>query len=156
MFVHRSHDDICTILERHAHEVLETATTAGGKRSLALVEAGDHDLPGFDRAEPLRLLVDPLVRDHPNHAWIEFSWEANEKKRLLANVNARLDIRPLVKSGRRATTELTLWADHRPVQGTRRSPEAILFSRRVVKAAMHRMLETVAASLEDFEEPIIA
>ena len=144
------------ILQRHGTAVLAAATTAAATRSTALVEAGDHDLVGFDHTEPLHLVVGPLVEDHPNHACVDFSWDANPTKRLLANVEARLDVRPLVKSGRRATTELTLTAHHHPAPGVGRSPEATVFSRRVVKAAMHRLLETLTLSLEDFEETITA
>lgn len=99
-FVHRNYDDVCRILERHAEPVFATATAAASRRSTALVAAGDQDLPGFDSSESLLVQIAPLAKDHAHHAWIEFRWEANPRKRLLANVDVRIDIRPLVKRGR--------------------------------------------------------
>lgn len=155
-FVHRNYDDVCRILERHAEPVFATATAAASRRSTALVAAGDQDLPGFDSSESLLVQIAPLAKDHAHHAWIEFRWEANPRKRLLANVDVRIDIRPLVKRGPSATTELTLRAHYVPDPGTRHSPETALFGRRIVKAALLRLLESFVTSIDDYEESIFA
>lgn len=154
-FAHRSFDDVCRILERHVDDVFSTATAAASQRSATLIDAADQQVPGFDSAESLQIRLTPLVRDK-NHASIEFSWDANPTKRLLANVDARLDIRPLVKHGPAASTEIVLRAHYEPSAAGRRTPEVALFGRRVVKAALHRLLASIIESMDDYEENIFA
>ena len=154
-FVRRSFADVCHILERDALRVLIRATGAASHRATSVIDHADEELPGFDSSEQLCVAAEELERDHDRHAWIEFTWEANPRKRLLANVEARLDIRPLIESGPAASTELTLWARYDPAEGARRSRDTMLFGRRVVKAALHRLLEDAAQHLEDYEESIV-
>lgn len=155
-FVRRAYDDVCLILERHGDEVLSAATTAASQRSTALVAASEQEIHGYDPSEALLIETVSLARDHPNHAWLDFSWDANPTKRLLANVDTRLDIGPLIRSGPSQTTELTLRARYEPTAGSRRSPEAALFGRRVVKAALHRLLDSIVESIENYEESLFA
>lgn len=152
-FARRSFDDVCLILERHEDEIFGSATAAASQRSATLVEAADQEIAGFDSGEALAIRLTPLVHDK-NRASIEFSWDANPTKRLLANVDARLDIRPLVRNAPSASTEITLRARYEPSAVGRRSPEAALFGRRVVKAALHRLLASIIASIDEYEESI--
>ncbi|MFT5203717.1 MAG: hypothetical protein ACI9C1_003118 [Candidatus Aldehydirespiratoraceae bacterium] len=153
-FAHRSYGDVCHIFFHHGGAVLGKATNAASLRSVRLVEAGDQTIPGFDSAEALDLKLGPITQDK-NHASMEFSWDANETKRLLANVYGRLDLRPLVKMGPSAMTEIVLRAEYTPSAVSRRSPEAVLFGRRVVKAALHRFLDDVVSGLDDYEESLL-
>ena len=63
----------------------------------------------------------PLQLSH-QHALLEFTWEGNAAKRLLVNTA----IRPLVRRGPAATTEITLRAAYQPPTAHRRSPETVL------------------------------
>lgn len=153
-FVRRSFADVCHILERDASAVLSRATVAASHRATTVVRNAGQELPGFDASEQLTIRPGELTRDHDRHAWIEFTWKANPRKRLLASVEARLDIRPLISGGPAASTELTLWARYSPHAGARRSRESTLFGRRVVKVALHRLLEDITEHLEEYEESI--
>jgi len=152
-FTRRSFADVCHILEHDAMGLLAHATSAASRRVAAVIDNSDEHLPGFDSSERLSVKPSDLVRDHDRHAWIEFTWQANPRKRPLANVEARLDIRPLIAGGPAASTELTLWARYDPPKGPKR--DSVLFGRRVVKAALHRLLADVAEHLEDYEESIV-
>jgi hypothetical protein len=151
-FVRRSFADVCHIFERDATAILARATVAASHRATTVVSQADQELPGFDSSEELTIQPGELIRDHDRHAWIEFRWQANPRKRLLASVEARLDIRPLIAGGPAASTELTLWARYTPRASQRRSRESALFGRRVVKVALHRLLEDMAEHLEEYEE----
>ncbi|MEQ8841718.1 MAG: hypothetical protein RIB98_12120 [Acidimicrobiales bacterium] len=150
-FVRRSYADVCWLLDRHSDEILELVGTAASERSAAIVEAADDTVPGFDEGHEPELAASPFVRDD-NHARLDFTWEGNATKRLLVSVDIHLDIRPLVLRGPAATTEVTLRADYQPPVQHRRSPETALFGRRVVRAALHELLEAFVRRLEDFEE----
>ncbi len=150
-FVRRSYDDVCWLLERHGDEILELVSAVATQRSAAIVEASDATLPGIDLRDELELHAEPLVLDD-NHARLEFTWEGNATKRLLASADIHLDIHPLVRRGPSATTEVILRADYRPPTQHRRSPETAIFGRRVVRAALHELLETFVRLLDDYEE----
>jgi len=153
--VRRSFADVCHIFERDAASLLSRATLAASNRATTVIRHSEQELPGFDSSEQLTVQPGELTRNHDRHAWIEFTWQANPRKRLLASVEAHLDIRPLVSGGPAASTELTLWARYTPYAGSGRSRESTLFGRRVVKAALHRLLEDMAEHLEDYEESIL-
>lgn len=152
-FARRPYADVCRILDRHGDMILEMVSSAAARRSVSLIRASDDALPGFDHTEQLRIRAIPFIYD-THHASVEFTWDANSKKRLLANVDTRIDIRPLVRKGPAATTELILRARYEPDASARRSPEMALFGRRVVRASLHQLLETLIATLEEYEESI--
>ena len=152
-FVRRSFADICHILERDADTMLETATAATSDRTAELVSAAGETLPHFDPTEQLAVIVDEADHSGEHRAWIDFTWHADRRKRLLANVDAHLDIRPLVRA-RPPTTELTLQAHYDPAPGARHSPETVLFGRRIVNAALHRLLTEIVTYLETYEETV--
>lgn len=153
-FARRSFAGVCHILERNAATMLEEATAAASRDTARLVRNADEELPHFDSTEKLTVIVGAPERDGDRHAWVEFTWSANRRKRLLANVDARLDIRPLVRRGPTATTELTLRGRYEPAPDTRHAPETVLFGRRVVKAALHRLLGEIVTYIEDYEETL--
>jgi hypothetical protein len=150
-FVRRSFGDVAWLLERHGDEILEHVAGIAVDRSAEIQAAADDVLPGFDRRHAISLNAGPLVLSY-QHALLEFTWEGNAAKRLLVNTAIRLDIRPLVRRGPAATTEISLRATYQPPSAHRRSPETVLFGRRVVKAALRELLDVLVRLLEDYEE----
>jgi hypothetical protein len=138
----------------HAGAVLGKATNAASRRSVGLVEAGDQKIPGFKGSEVLELRLGPIAQDK-NHASMEFCWVANEMKRLIAKVDVRLDLCSLVKMGPSATTEIVLRSQYTPSAVSRRSPEAVLFGRRVAKASLCRFLDDVVSGPDEYEERLL-
>lgn len=153
-FARRSYGDIAWLLDRHGDEILEHVAGAAVERSAAIHAAAEHPIPGFDGSHVIDLRPGPLVLDD-HHATLRFSWEGNATKRLLVNADIRLDIRPLVRRGPGATTEITLRAEYTPAIAHRRSPEHVLFGRRLVKAALRELLDVLVVLLEEFEESAI-
>ena len=153
-FARRSYGDIAWLLDRHFDEIIEYVASAAVDRSAAIHAASETPIPGFDEGHPIDLTTGPLVLDD-HHATVRFSWEGNATKRLLVNADVRLDIRPLIARGPGATTEITLRADYIPPTAHRRSPEAVLFGRRLVKAALKELLDVLVVRLEEFEERAI-
>lgn len=152
--VRRSFDDVAEIVERHAVLVLRAGTEAAGVRSAHLISGSSEPSGEFDPQEPLTVVIDGAGTDRADHRWLEWHWTADREKRLLANVHARLDFQPAAGAGRRRTTELRLRADYDPAPGWRHSPDSILFGRRVVRAALQRMVEQVVVFLEEHEETL--
>ncbi|MEZ5246975.1 MAG: hypothetical protein R2707_17920 [Acidimicrobiales bacterium] len=150
-FVRRNFADVAWLLERHGDEILAHVAGAAVARSAEIQEAADDAVLGFDRGHPISLNAGPLDVG-PQHAVLEFTWEGNAAKRLLVNTAIRLDIRPLVRRGPGATTEICLRATYQPPTAHRRSPETVLFGRRVVKAALRELLDVLVRLLEEYEE----
>ena len=138
------------ILERHAPEVLERATAAASARSVQLVPMSEARLPDFDHDEPLVVIVGGGDRRPDEYVSIDLRWSADRKKRLLANVGARLELRP-IGNPRRPRTEVVLKAHYSPNEGAH-GPEAAMFGRRVVHSALERFHREIVRQLEDYEE----
>lgn len=154
--VRRSFDDICHILSRHGSEVLTRATEVAARRSRSLAVDGPRELPLFDAAEHVRVQIEPLVQSGPHQASLQFTWDAHAEKRLLPNVDARIDLHPMVHRGPHASTTLRLHATYAPAPGARRTPDAMVFGKRVVKSALHRLVDNLTSQLETYEESIFA
>ena len=152
--VRRGFDDVVEIVERRGQRMLADATDAAGHFVGDLVQHADRPLDGFDSSEPLTVVVADAATASAQHVWIEFTWDADRDKRLLANVRARLDFHPIVPSGRRSTTEVRLRAEYEPPASARHAPEAILFRRRLVRAALVDLLGRVTRFLEDYEDTL--
>ena len=120
-FVHRTFADVCRILSRHPDEIFGIAATAAWRRSTDLVEGAERELAGFDSLEAVRVQLAPFVHDELFGS-LELTFEADRAKRLLANVEARIDVRPLVRKGPAATTEINLRAQYLAHPGHRHSP----------------------------------
>jgi hypothetical protein len=150
-FVRRSFADVCWLLERHGDDILAQIGAAADERSASIVNAAEETLPGFDDSGELELSTGPFIQDE-NHALLSLTWDGNATKRLLVSVDITLDIHPLVRRGPSATTEVTLRARYEPPSQHRRSRETALFGRRVVRAALHELLERFAQLLENYEE----
>lgn len=151
--IRRPFDDVVEIVERMAPRMLQEGTRAAD-REARLLEPELHGITAFDPRERLEIVVEDRGSHAATHAWVEFSWEANREKRLLANVDCRLDFHPLVRSGPRAKTELRLRAEYDPPPGHRHSPEAVMFGRRVVRAGLLRLVQEVTRFVEDYEETL--
>jgi hypothetical protein len=142
---------VAWILERHGDEMLRLVAGAAVDRSAEIQDAADDAVLGFDRGHAISLDAGPLILS-AQHAVLEFTWKGNSAKRLLVNTSIRLDVRPLVRRGPAATTEISLRATYQPPAAHRRSPETVLFGRRVVKAALRELLDVLVRLLEDYEE----
>jgi hypothetical protein len=152
--VRRSFDDVAEIVERHAVLVLRAGTEAAGVRSALLVADSSEPSGDFDPHEPLAVVIEGAGSDRHDHRFLEWRWTADREKRLLANVHARLDFQPVIGADRKRTTELRLRADYDPAPGWRHSPDTVLFGRRVVRAALDRMVEQMVVFLEEHEETL--
>lgn len=151
--IRRPFDDVVEIVERMAPRILSAGTKAAD-REARLLEPELHGIPAFDPQERLRVVIQGGGSHAATHVWLEFTWEANRDKRLLANVDCRLDFHPLLRSGPRAKTELRLRAEYDPPQGHRHSPETVMFGRRVVRVGLLRLVQEVTGFIEDYEETI--
>lgn len=151
--IRRPFDDVVDIVERMAPRLLEEGTRAADTES-RMLEPDRHGITDFDPQEELQVVVIDAGTHAASHVWLEFSWQANRHKRLLANVNCRLDFHPLVSGGPRAKTELRLRAEYDPPPGHRYSPEAVMFGRRAVRAGLLRLVQEITRFIEDYEETL--
>lgn len=151
--IRRPFVDVVDTVERAAPRMLQEGTRAADRETRGL-EPSSHGIPTFDPNEKLQIVVHDRGAEPADHVWVEFSWNANRDKRLLANVSCRLDFHPIVRSGPRAKTEVRLRAEYDPPPGHRNSPETVLFGRRAVRAGLLRLIQEVVRFVEDYEETI--
>lgn len=153
--VARSFVDVADIVERHRAAMLEQASAAASSRSKVLMADADVAIDGFDPHERLTVAVLAPPTRSAQQVTVEFGWSGDRERRLLANAQVRLDFHPLTSRGRRrGTTEVRMRAEYDPPAGARYSPEAILFGRRVVRAALLVLLDEIVRFLEDYEETL--
>ena len=148
-YVNRNFADICSHLESDGRSVLSDATDHASQTASNLVVHLEQDLQFFRVDEVVTIKATELVRRSDLQAVMTLEWLADPRKRLLPNLRARLELNAIIPRGPSATTAISVIGKFDPPAGLFQRLEAALITRRVVDAAAHSFIETMAEVLEE-------
>jgi hypothetical protein len=94
----RGFSEICELFARGGSEPLAEATRAGAGFADVIADEVRGLSESFDVDEDVKVEVAPLRRHHDS-ASLDISWIADPTKRLLPDVNANLEINPILPEG---------------------------------------------------------
>jgi hypothetical protein len=141
-------EKICRQLDADPMAVVGAAADAAVDHANHLVANVDAEMSFFAPHDDVDIKVWPLSRKGDSHASMYLAWAADANRRLLPNVDGRLDIVPLIADGPAARTVLSLHGHYAPASDMFDDAREAILGRRVVDAAMHHFLECLAEGLE--------
>lgn len=145
-FVNRSYDELCAILDGRGPELIRAATVDAEQFAADLAGYLEQQLGFFDSEERLHAVAGPLeVRER--QATMSLTWEADRTKRFLPNVDATIQVTPIISKGPSATSEIRLRGTYTPPRSRHHSLMEQALSRRLVDATLHTFLRRLADSL---------
>jgi hypothetical protein len=146
-YVARSFDDVCDEIEVRGAELVAVASETAAAFAADLAGYLEQQLGFFDRDERVVVVVDALERDAAE-ARLPVRWRADEKRRLLPNVEAAIHLTPIISRGAAATTEVSLQGSFTPPRARHRGIVEHALVRRVVDATLHTFLRHLADALD--------
>lgn len=145
-FVNRSYEELCRILGDRGPALVDAATVDAERFAADLAGYLEQQLGFFDSEERLHAVTGPLeVRE--KQATMPLTWEADRTKRFLPNVDASIEVNPIISKGPSATSEIRLRGTYTPPRSRHRSLMEQALSRRLVDATLHTVLRRLADSL---------
>ena len=146
-YARRPYAEICDEVAADPKGVIAAAADAAVRHANQLVANVDAAMAFFAPLDEVDIDVQSLRRKGNHHSWLYFTWTADPDRRLLPNVDAQLDLVPLVPAGPEALTVLSIHGHYMPPPSMFASMEEAVLGRRIVDAAMHRFLNHLADSL---------
>lgn len=145
-YVSRSYEAICDDLEARGVALVESATAAASTFAADLAGYLEKRLGFFDRDERVEVVMGAVDRTK-SRTLVPITWRADATRRLLPNVEAELQVTPILRRGPQATTELTLEGQYAPPRTRHGGLVERALTQRVVDATLHTFLRHLAEAL---------
>lgn len=146
-YVRRSHADVCDALELDANRLLSCATQAAAESASRIAQSLEEVSEFFDIHEKVEVRASPLHRYRTTGS-LTLTWFADSEKRFLPNVQATLELNPVVPHGPAVLTELVLHGEYDPPPNRQARATDFFLERRLANAVLHTFLDNLATAIE--------